>query len=92
MKHAALLAVAALCALAGYATDRFGHELCHWGIPLVATALVAPAIGLAAGFASVAMRPPRWMFGLNTVAAGLNIYLAAQAIRVMAGVGYLTCR
>jgi hypothetical protein len=92
VKHAALLTLAALCAFAGYATERFGHELCHHGIPLVATALAAPTVGLALGFASVALRPPRWMFGVNTVIAGLNIYLAAQAIRVMAGVGFLSCR
>ena len=92
MKQAALLSIAAACAVAAFATERFGHELCHHGIPLAAMALAAPALGLAAGFASVALRPPRWVFGINTLLAGLNIYFATQAIRVMAGVGFLSCR
>jgi hypothetical protein len=92
VKHGALVTVAALCALAGYATERFGYELCHHGVPLVATALAAPALGLAANALSVARRPPLSMFGLNTIIGGLNIYFVAHAIRIMAGVGYLSCR
>ena len=92
MKHAALLVIAALCALAAYATERFGHELCHHGIPLIATALAAPAVGLAANVLSLARHPPLSMFGLNTIVGALNIYYLALAIRVMTGVGFLSCR
>ena len=92
MKHAALIGIAVLCAAAAWGADRFGHEICHRGIPLAALAMGAPAVGLASGFAAVAMRPPRWMFGMNTVFAALNIYFLTQAIRVAAGVGFLSCR
>lgn len=92
MKHAALFGVAALCAVAGYVTERFGHELCHQGVPLAATALGAPLAGLAAGFASVALGPPRWMFGVNTVVAGVNLFYLVKAVKVALGVGFLSCR
>ncbi len=91
MKVFGLLAVAVVCAIAGFAAGRFDYELCHRGIPIAWVAIGLPIVGLAAGPASFMKRRRGWTSILNIAAAGASLYLLFRAVMVIAGAGYLSC-
>lgn len=91
MKVFGLLAVAVVCAIAGFAADRFDYELCHRGIPIAWVAVGLPIAGLAAGFASFMLRRRGWSGVANILVAIANVNLLFRAAMVIAGAGYLSC-
>lgn len=91
MKSYGLLAVAIVCAIAGFAADRFDYELCHRGIPIAWVAFGLPVAGLAAGLASFMKRPRGLMSIVNIAVSGANLYFLIKAAMVIAGPGYLSC-
>ena len=91
MKVFGLLAVAVLCAIAGFAADRFDYELCHRGIPIAWLAIGLPAVGLATGFASFMLRRRGPAGVANIIVAIANVNLLFKAVMVIAGPGFLSC-
>ena len=91
MKLYGLLAVAVVCAIAGFAADRFDYELCHRGIPIAWVVAGLPLAGLAAGAGSFLQRRRGWTVAANILAALVNVYLLYRAVLAIAGQGYLSC-
>jgi len=86
-----LLALAIACAMAGFAIDRFGHELCHRGLPLASLMIGTPIIGAVAGLAALLKRSRAWVVAIKVAAIGVNAWQLASSLMVMAGVGIATC-
>jgi len=87
----ALLAISILCALAGWGVDRFGHELCHRGVPLSVAMLAAPIAGSIASLASLRRGARAWMTALAMVALAVNAWYLWIAVAAMTGPGILSC-
>lgn len=90
-RSAWLLALAILCAIASYAIDRFGHELCHQGLPLAVLAVGTPFVGMFAGVAALFHRLRIWLHTAQVAATAINAYQLFLALSVLKGVGYLSC-
>jgi hypothetical protein len=91
LKRFGLLAVAVVCAIAGFAAVRFDYELCHRGIPIAWVAIGLPIAGLVAGVISFIQRHRSWTGLANIVAAIANAALLVEVVMVMQGAGYLSC-
>ena len=91
MKLYGLLAVAIVCAIAGFAADRFDYELCHRGIPIAWVVAGLPLAGLVAGIASFLQRRRGWTGVANVLVAIANAYLVYRAVMAITGQGYLSC-
>ena len=91
MKLYGLLAVAIVCAIAGFAADRFDYELCHRGIPIAWVVLGLPLVGLAAGIVSFLQRRRGWTGAANMLVAIANVMLIYRAVMAITGQGYLSC-
>ena len=86
-----LLALAILCALASHAIDRFGHELCHRGLPLAFLTLGTPGLGVVAGAAALFQRSRAWILAIKVTAVGVNAWQLVSAVIVATGVGIAAC-
>ena len=91
MKLYGLLAVAIVCAIAGFAADRFDYELCHRGLPIAWVVAALPLMGLAAGIVSFFQRRRGWMGAANMLVAMANVMLIYRAVMAITGQGYLSC-
>ena len=91
MKLYGLLAVAIVCAIAGFAADRFDYELCHRGLPIAWVVVGLPLVGLAAGIASFLQRRRGWTGAANILVALANMILIYRAVMAITGQGYLSC-
>ena len=86
-----LLLLAIACAMASFAIDRFGHELCHRGLPLASLTLGTPIVGVVAGVVALFTRSRAWVVAIKIAAVGVNAWQLASALIVVAGVGIAAC-
>jgi hypothetical protein len=86
-----LLALALLCAIASFAIDRFGYELCHRGLPLASLTVGTPIVGAMTGFATLFKRSRAWVVAVKVAALAVNAWQLASALIVVAGIGIATC-
>ena len=86
-----LFAAAILCAIAAYAVDRFGHELCHRGLPLAPLAAGIPIVGAMAGLATLLRRSRAWAMAIALAAVAANAYYVTLALHTLTGIGFLSC-
>jgi hypothetical protein len=87
----ALLALAIACAMASFAIDRFGYELCHRGLPLAALMIGTPILGVMAGLAALFKRSRAGFIVVKLLAVGMNAWQLASALIVATGVGIAAC-
>jgi len=86
-----LLALAIACAIASFAIDRFGYELCHRGLPLAALTVGTPIVGAIAGLVTLFKRSRAWVVAVKVAALAVNAWQLASALIVMAGIGIAAC-
>ena len=86
-----LVVLAIVCAMASFAVDRFGHELCHRGLPLATLTLGTPIVGVLAGLAALFTRSRAWVVAIKVAAVGVNGWQLASALIVVTGVGIAAC-
>ncbi|HSW82632.1 MAG TPA: hypothetical protein VLH12_04115 [Usitatibacter sp.] len=86
-----LLALAIACAIASFAIDRFGYELCHRGLPLASLTVATPIVGAIAGLVAFFRRSRAWVIAIKVAALAVNGWQLASALIVLTGVGIATC-
>jgi len=86
-----LLALAIACAIASFAIDRFGYELCHRGLPLAGLTVGTPIVGAIAGLVALLKRSRAWVVAAKVAALAVNAWQLASALIVMAGIGIAAC-
>ena len=86
-----LLALALVCAMASFGIDRFGHELCHRGLPLACLMLGTPIVGAIAGLVALSRRSRMSVVVVNVVLVGVNGWQLASALIAWTGVGIAAC-
>ncbi len=91
MRLAWPLALAIACAIASFAIDRFGHELCHRGLPLAALTVGTPIVGAIASLVALLRRSRVWIGAIKLVALGVNAWQLASALIVLTGIGIAAC-
>ena len=91
MKVFGLLAAAVVCAIAGFAVERFDYELCHRGIPIAWVAAGVPIAGLIAGLVAFMRRPRGGVSYVIILASGVNLFYLIKAVTAIVGRGYLSC-
>jgi hypothetical protein len=85
------LALAIACAIASFAIDRFGYELCHRGMPLASLTVGTPIVGVIAGLWALFKRSRAWVVAVKVAALALNAWQLASALIVVAGIGIAAC-
>ena len=91
MRSALLIAGSMVLAIASWGVDRFGHELCHRGLPLGFLMVALPFAGVVCAVLAMLMRRSRWFVAIGAGAIMLNGYYAVIAVVVLTTVGVMSC-